>query len=167
MQPVRRRLQACPSIKKRKPCKRTSGCEWLTSTEICRAVPPVVCTEITKKGRCNRAGGGGVCFWDSDKTCKLDKGGSPSIADSFVSGQSVTAATAEPSTSGPTFSASTTQTVQLSGSGEESVELSIDTSALSNGRHALYVQATDSDGYKGPVTSVFVDISRRRLRGDN
>ncbi|KAL9187468.1 hypothetical protein ACHAXT_001571 [Thalassiosira profunda] len=138
MQPVRRRLQACPSIKKRKPCKRTSGCEWLTTTETCRAIPPVVCTEITKKGRCNRAGGGGVCFWDSDKTCKPDKGGSPSIADSF-----------------------------LSGSGEESVELSIDTSTLSTGRHTLYVQAMDSDGYKGPVSSVFVDVSRRRLRGGN
>jgi hypothetical protein len=29
------------------------------------------------------------------------------------------------------------------------------------GRHILYVQAEDSDGYKGPVSSVFVEVSEQ------
>lgn len=35
------------------------------------------------------------------------------------------------------------------------------------GRHHLFAQATDSDGYKGPVSSVFLDVSgnERKLRG--
>jgi len=44
---------------------------------------------------------------------------------------------------------------------------------FSPGRHTLYLQATDSELYKGPVTSVFVDITElevtrgSRLRGSS
>jgi len=44
-------------------------------------------------------------------------------------------------------------------SDEESVGLVLSArDNFSMGRHTIYAQAEDSDGYKGPVTSVFVDI---------
>jgi len=46
-----------------------------------------------------------------------------------------------------------------SNSSDENVEVVLRENLLSPGRHTLFAQATDSDGYKGPVTSVFVDIS--------
>lgn len=43
---------------------------------------------------------------------------------------------------------------------EETVGLALSARAhFTPGRHILYVQAEDSDGYKGPVSSVFVDVS--------
>ena len=44
-------------------------------------------------------------------------------------------------------------------SSEETVGIVLKASTLSVGRHTIYVQATDSDGYKGPVSSVYVDIT--------
>ena len=35
----------------------------------------------------------------------------------------------------------------------------IDKSGLTPGRHTLHVQATDSEGYKGPISSVFFSVS--------
>jgi hypothetical protein len=50
-------------------------------------------------------------------------------------------------------------------SGEENVSLTI--GSLGSGKHTLFVQATDSDGYRGTVSSVNVDIPVRRLRGSS
>lgn len=47
-------------------------------------------------------------------------------------------------------------------SGDEPVELIIDTSTLSPGRHTLFVQAKDSRHYKGPVTSIFINVPQRQ-----
>jgi carboxypeptidase T len=44
--------------------------------------------------------------------------------------------------------------------GDETVQVTIDSSGLTPGRHTLSVQATDSDGYKGPISSRFVSISQ-------
>lgn len=47
-------------------------------------------------------------------------------------------------------------------SGDAHVQLVVDASAMTPGRHTLYVQATDSRGYDGPVSSVFVEVVQRR-----
>ncbi|KAL7485336.1 hypothetical protein ACHAW6_010935 [Cyclotella cf. meneghiniana] len=47
------------------------------------------------------------------------------------------------------------QPTPLDGSDRVSVETQISTTGLSHGRHALYAVATDSDGYVGPISSVF------------
>jgi hypothetical protein len=51
---------------------------------------------------------------------------------------------------------------------EETVGLVVQTKglSLSAGRHTVYVQAVDSRGYKGPVSSMFVNI-QSSLRGGN
>ncbi len=43
-------------------------------------------------------------------------------------------------------------------SGVEGIEASIDTTGLSEGRHIVYIQATDSNGNTGVVSAVFLDI---------
>ena len=40
----------------------------------------------------------------------------------------------------------------------EAVEVTIDTTGLSNGRHMLYVQGTDSDGNEGVVGAAFLIV---------
>lgn len=56
---------------------------------------------------------------------------------------------------------------------EETDGLVLKATEFSPGRHTLYLQATDSELYKGPVTSVFVDITElevtrgSRLRGSS
>jgi len=52
-------------------------------------------------------------------------------------------------------------------SSEEDAEIVLSRTGLATGRHMLYARATDSDGYTGPATSVFVDVSHgsRALRG--
>ncbi|KAL7479391.1 hypothetical protein ACHAW6_005124 [Cyclotella cf. meneghiniana] len=50
------------------------------------------------------------------------------------------------------------QPTPVSGSDRVFVETQISTSGLSSGRHALYAVATDSDGYVGPISSVFFDV---------
>ena len=48
----------------------------------------------------------------------------------------------------------------------ETIRSTIATKGLSPGRHTVYVQAIDSRNYKGPVSSVFVDIQQNsNLRG--
>ena len=84
-----------------------------------------------------------------------------------VSGSSTEApeTTAATTTATTTTTTSTTSTVPEFTSGDETVQLTIYTSNLSSGRHTLYIQATDSDGYTGPVASTFIEVSRRQLRG--
>jgi len=50
---------------------------------------------------------------------------------------------------------------------EETVRYDVPTRGLSPGRHTIYVQAIDSRGYKGPVSSKFIDIPAQNsnLRG--
>eukprot|EP00986_Skeletonema_menzelii_P016327 scaffold14315_cov136-Skeletonema_menzelii.AAC.4 len=50
---------------------------------------------------------------------------------------------------------------------EETVRYEVPTRGLSFGRHTIYVQAIDSRGYKGPVSSTFIDIPAHNsnLRG--
>jgi len=50
---------------------------------------------------------------------------------------------------------------------EETVRYDVPTRGLSSGRHTIYVQAIDSRGYKGPVSSKFIDIPAQNsnLRG--
>lgn len=167
---MERRSKSCASITQKKECKRFEGgdvCEWLTISETCTSAngssvstaivneKPTVnnasieCSEFTRKGRCNNAGGGGLCYWDSaEKHCEATNSSS-----SFVD------------SNGP---APNDATGTLD-SGDETVFLTIEASSLSPGRHSLFVQAMDSDGYKGPVSSVFVNVSSRglRLRGIN
>ena len=40
----------------------------------------------------------------------------------------------------------------------ESASLEIDTKSLSSGRHVVYVEAEDSDGFKGPISAGFFDV---------
>lgn len=172
MQAVTRRLQStsCASIDVKKVCKRFGGCEWRTTSETCisatssSASPAqkptinnesVVCSNITRKNKCNRAGEGEACSWDTKKKqCKPASGGS---SGSNVSKPDIN------TTVNPIVS----NTPGNFGSGDETVSLAINTNTLPNGRHVLFVQATDSDGYKGPVSSIFVDVSSRRLRGSH
>lgn len=54
-------------------------------------------------------------------------------------------------------------------SSEETVGKIVKATALSPGKHIIYAQAMDSDGYKGPVSSLYVDISEMEvsLRGQS
>eukprot|EP00573_Skeletonema_grethae_P005620 CAMPEP_0201710762 /NCGR_PEP_ID=MMETSP0578-20130828/58793_1 /ASSEMBLY_ACC=CAM_ASM_000663 /TAXON_ID=267565 /ORGANISM="Skeletonema grethea, Strain CCMP 1804" /LENGTH=343 /DNA_ID=CAMNT_0048199795 /DNA_START=1122 /DNA_END=2150 /DNA_ORIENTATION=- len=45
-------------------------------------------------------------------------------------------------------------------SSDEIVEISLSTRDFSSGRHSLYVQAMDVDGYLGPVKSVSIEVER-------
>lgn len=172
MQAVTRRLQDCDSIEQKKVCKRSGFCVWLTQSETCISATgniaspanegkpaanneSIECSEFARKNKCNKAGKGKACSWDSQKKQCNPAGGesSQSSGSTPVENETTDSTTTVSNTPG-TFS-----------SGDEEVALTIDTNNLSNGRHTLFVQATDSDGYKGPVSSIFVNISSRRLRG--
>lgn len=183
MQAVNRRLEEerrsenCASITQKRECKRFDGgdvCEWLTTSETCTSAngssvstatvneQPTVnnasieCGEFTRKGKCNNAGGGGLCYWDSAKK-HCDAASSSS---SFVEANSGPAEA--------TVSSTANYATGTLDSGDETVLLTIEANSLSPGKHSLFVQAADSDGYKGPVSSVFVDVSSRGLlRGSN
>mmetsp|Transcript_18761 Transcript_18761/g.29428 ORF Transcript_18761/g.29428 Transcript_18761/m.29428 type:complete len:692 (+) Transcript_18761:115-2190(+) len=45
-------------------------------------------------------------------------------------------------------------------SSEEMVKVLLSTRGISSGRHSLHVQAMDSDGYLGPVTSVSIEVEK-------
>lgn len=176
MQAVNRRLESkiigssteqrsnhCGSILERKKCKRYGGgttCEWLTQAEKCSAISslssapavvnekpsanndPIVCSEITRRGKCRKAE---ACSWVAAQCISSTSNGNPTGVETIVS----------PTAGSVTGSFN---------SGDESVILTFDTNTLSNGRHSLFVQAIDSGGYRGPVSSIFVDISSKRLR---
>ncbi|KAL7470537.1 hypothetical protein ACHAXS_010793 [Conticribra weissflogii] len=43
---------------------------------------------------------------------------------------------------------------------EEDIEIMLSTSEISSGRHTVFVQAKDSKGYLGPVSSIFFDVTK-------
>lgn len=112
------------------------------------------CYSIEKKKACIRAAGGGVCEWDrNEMKCGPSNSAQEAGANVFSTvedGNLVFPSTAEANND-----------VQFD-SGDETVQLEIDLSILGAGRRTLYVQATDSDGYKGPVSSLFISGSQRR-----
>ncbi len=115
------------------------------------------CYSIEKKKACIRAAGGGVCEWDRNEMKCGPSNSAQEAGDNVFS-------TVE---DGDLVFPSSAEVVQFD-SGDETVQLEIDLSILGAGRHTLYVQATDSDGYKGPVSSLFISGSQRRaslLRG--
>lgn len=154
MRPTRRRLDLedtepkrvrvrnvnCSAITRKKQCKRSGGCEWFTRTKTCSSKGDSGATGSTGNGTGSRPPSSAD---DPPVSPEGTAGGSSSEENSVVAGFE---------------------------SGEESVELTIDASKLSTGRHAIFVQATDSKGYKGPVSSVYVEVSRRQressLRGE-
>lgn len=113
------------------------------------------CYSIEKKKACIRAAGGGVCEWDRNE---MKCGPSNSAQEA---GANVALSTVEDGDLVFPSSAEVNNDVQFD-SGDETVQLEIDLSILGAGRHTLYVQATDSDGYKGPVSSLFISGSQRR-----
>lgn len=165
MQPARRRLES-------------------EDYTLKRARNTIVCGDFSEKKKCKRAGSGEECEWftqtkkcgepDFEPTISGSKptDSKPSVskpdkpANSKPNGSKPTGS--NPIAVSPVASFEVNSVIEFS-SGEEDVELTIDTGNLSSGKHTLYVQATDSDGYKGPVASLFVDVSRRRressLRG--
>lgn len=116
----------------------------------------VNCSKFTKKKKCKRDSGG-ACEWlTQTKTCKAKENGSTggsSGSNTIVDKPSTQDGNAE---------------IQFN-SGDEDVSLTIDTTSIPAGKHMLYVQATDSDDYRGPVSSVYIDVSKRQressLRG--
>jgi len=150
------RAVVCSAHNTKKKCKRRGGdaCEWragankrcvlagegsetvgVSQAQTFLGVDS--CDLFTTKSKCKKFGGE-VCFWNrNDKLCSSsdETNAAPNPIDSSFD------------------------------SGEEDVELSIEASSLEEGRHQLFIQATDSAGYQGPVSSVFVEVSRRRLRG--
>lgn len=122
------------------------------------------CESYSKKKKCKRAGGGGKCIWNrAQRLCKPAKNtGSGVVANK--------PGTAEVDNVDATENeVSNTASVVEFNSGDETVELTIDSSTISSGRHTLFIQAKDSGGYKGPVSSVFIEVNRRQreslLRG--
>jgi len=171
MQPTARRLEledfssatdkskTCKSFPTKKKCKRAGGgdmCAWKISTKKCisagngSGVPSVSeqsgsndCESFSRRSKCKKAFGGDICSWSSkDKMCTRITSNSTGNTGENNSGN------------------------DLFDSDEEDVELTIDAGSLTPGRHAMFVQATDSDGYEGPVTSVFLQgpSGRRRRR---
>lgn len=166
MQPASRRLDSehvkafmerqtdCRMYDKKGKCKKAGGggiCKWSKTNRKCKARDTstgnnvssgnndsIDCSLYKKRNKCNRALGGDVCSWAGDKC-------TAAVSESAVGGSSG---------GGNPFN-----------SGEETVKMVINASSLSPGRHALFVQATDSDGYRGPVSSEFILVSQRALRG--
>lgn len=144
-----------------------------TSDDIRRKrVRTIKCSDFTAKKRCKRHDGGGVCEWDRDnKTCKDASASDSGDGVQVQAPQTASSQTPEEDAASGVVDVSspaTSSAVQY-GSGDETVRLTFDASDLSPGKHTIYVQATDSDGYKGPVASLFVDAPLRRresaLRG--
>lgn len=123
----------------------------------------VSCGNITKKKVCKRDS---RCDWST----KAKQCGSGASSSTGTNQQKPEKPQQKPEVS-PVVSgqqSSDQSSVNSFNSGEENVELIIDPSDLSTGRHTFFIQATDGDGYKGPVFSMFVDVPQRRrtsLRG--
>ena len=166
----------CSSYTEKKKCKRHGAilqadgtwlgvsqiCEWYTQLDLCGISSFIMETSATTTSLTD----GSINIGEGQST-------SSSATTTALVTTSETTATTTPATteaSTTTTEATTTSTVTNVappefGSGDENVQLTIDTNNLTSGRHILYVQATDSDGYKGPVSSVFIEISQSRLRG--
>ena len=176
--PKRTRTLPCTSYTEKKPCKRAGGggiCEWFTQTDLCdEPTSWVVVATVDGAASDTSIVTSTATSTTTDATTEnnlLD--GTLSLSQTSVSNSStpptsttdVTVASTTDTTVISTTAATPPATSYEFSSGDENVQVTIDTSNLSPGRHTLFVQATDSKGYKGPVAAVFVDISRRRLRG--
>ena len=127
------------------------------------------CTRFTRKRNCKWAGGkkNKICKWSKrDRKCRA-RGSAGNNSSSKPSENNVSSTDSNPDE----FTASPVEdngALPTFNSGDEKVRLTIDASNISLGRHTLYVQSTDSDGYRGPVSSVFVEVRQRQtesLRG--
>jgi len=128
-----------------------------------RLVSKKDCGDITGKKRCKRTD---QCEWFTQKKkCGSKNASSGSTGGNTGSNQQKPPQKPEVS---PVVPSQQNTAVEFN-SGEENVQLTIDPNSLSAGRRTLYIQATDSDGYKGPVYSMFVNVPQRRresaLRG--
>jgi len=175
--PKRTRTLPCTSYTEKKPCKRAGGggiCEWFTQTDLCDEP-----TSWVVVATANGAASDTSIVTSTATSTTTDATTENNLLDGTLSlsQTSVSNSSTPPTSTTDATVASTTDTTVISttaatppatyefSSGDENVQVTIDTSNLSPGRHTLFVQATDSKGYKGPVATVFVDISRRRLRG--
>jgi len=169
----------CSSYTEKKKCKRHGAvlqddgtwlgvshiCEWYTTDDICG-----ISSSITETGETQPTTSltdGSINIGEGQST---SSSATTTVLVTTSETTTTTPATTEASTTATTTEATTTSTVTNAAppeftSGDENVQLSIDTNNLTSGRHTLYVQATDSDGYKGPVSTVFIDVSRRKFRG--
>ena len=187
MEPSRRRLVDVNEEEGYTP-KRTRAaaavdCSSYTEKKRCKRVGATLQDDGTWLGVSQ------ICEWyTTDDICGISSFNSNSLTDGSINigeeqpatSSATTVTTSETTTTATTTTteASTTTTTEATttaspttnaapgfGSGDENVQLTINTNDLTSGRHTLYVQAIDSDGYKGPVSSVFIDVSRRKLRG--
>ena len=132
---------------------------WLMQRTTRRRIEEMEdCYSIEKKKKCLRAVGGGVCEWDRNAM----KCGPSNIAQD--AGANVLSTVEDGDLVFPSLAEVNNEAMSIVqfNSGDETVQLEIDLSILEAGRHTLYVQATDSDGYKGPVSSLFISGSQRR-----
>jgi hypothetical protein len=116
------------------------------------------CYSIERKKACLRFAGRGVCEWDRNEM-KCGPSNSAQEAGANVLSTVEDGNLVFPS---PAEENDEAMSIVQFDSGDETVQLEIDLSILEAGRHTLYVQATDSNGYKGPVSSLFVSGSQRR-----
>ena len=170
----------CSSYTEKKRCKRVGStlqedgtwlgvsqiCEWFTTDDICG-----VSSFITETGATTPSVETTTSNSLTDGSINIGEGQSSVTSVVVTASETTTTTPATTETSTTTTEATTTASTVTNAappeftSGDENVQLTFDTNNLSSGRHTLYVQATDSDGYKGPVSSVFIDVSRRKLRG--
>lgn len=139
------------------------------------------CTAFTKKKKCKRAGGDGKCEWFTKaRQCGHSANASSAGANMGIMPIDSSKPTGSKPTGSEPVDVSLAAEVSLGfpleessvaefNSGEENVLLTIDARGLSPGRHTLFVQATDSDGYNGPVCCLFIEVAKRQressLRG--
>jgi len=168
----------CSSYTEKKKCKRHGAvlqadgtwlgasqiCEWYTTDDICG-----ISSSITEAGETQPTTSltdGSINIGEGQST---SSSATTTVLVTTSETTTATSATTEASTTATEATTSASPTTNAAppefNSGDENVQLTIDTNNFSSGRHTLYVQATDSDGYKGPVSTVFIDVSRRRLRG--
>ena len=164
----------CSSYTEKKRCKRVGAtlqddgtwlgvsqiCEWYTRDDICG-----VSSSITEAGATTSLIDGSINIGEGQSTTSSATTVTTSETTTTATTTTTEASTTTTTTEATTTASPTTNAVPGFGSGDENVQLTINTNDLTSGRHTLYVQAIDSDGYKGPVSSVFIDLSRRKLRG--
>ena len=127
------------------------------------------CGSITRKKKCKRVGGGGICGWRTQRDVCVSIRGNGDDNNGEGGGNSNNKPSGSDGPAGKPSQGSGGDDEYVFESGDEDVKLVIDTSNLSPGKHVLHVQATDSKGYRGPVSSIIVKVLKRRrdslLRG--
>jgi len=138
--------------------RRLDSTEHVSSTHRMRASSNQ-CASITKRRKCRKAAG---CSWDKNNGNREGKGTCMRKQNASSVGNNNLGPPGG-SNLGDTEneSSNNASSVQFK-SGDEPVELIIDTTTLSPGRHTLFVQAKDSRHYKGPVTSIFINVPQRQ-----